>query len=93
MISTYPLQAFVRAWSKVSLNIKIKVTLLLVTMYGLAIAQLCQVIKIGYGAIIGADSLITKDVMPYSIVGGNPAKIIREKFDDKTMEFLLDLQW
>jgi virginiamycin A acetyltransferase len=50
-------------------------------------------ITIGNGAIIGAHSLVTKDVEPYSIVGGNPAKPIRKRFDDETIALLLDLKW
>lgn len=40
-------------------------------------------VKIGEGAIIGASSVVTKDVAPYSIVGGNPAKIIKMRFTDE----------
>lgn len=48
---------------------------------------------IGDGAIIAAKSVVTKDVPPYAIVGGNPAKIIRYRFDQPTIDKLLDLQW
>lgn len=50
-------------------------------------------IKIGDGAIIAAGSVVTKDVLPYSIVGGVPAKFIRYKFDEEQMEFLLNFKW
>lgn len=50
-------------------------------------------VKIGNGAIIGANSLVTKDVEAYSIVGGNPAKLIRKRFDDETIDFLEKLAW
>lgn len=52
-----------------------------------------QGIKIGDGAIIGANSLVTKDVVPYTIVGGNPAREIRKRFDDATIQYLLTLKW
>ncbi|WP_071597051.1 CatB-related O-acetyltransferase [Niabella aurantiaca] len=42
-------------------------------------------IKIGNGAIIGAHSLVTKDVEPYAIVGGVPAKLIKKRFDERTI--------
>ena len=49
--------------------------------------------KIGDGAFIGARSVVTKDVEPYTIVAGNPAKVIRKRFNDKTIEKLLEIQW
>jgi virginiamycin A acetyltransferase len=48
---------------------------------------------IGHGAIVGSGSLVTKDVPPYAIVGGNPARLIRRRFDDATIERLLALAW
>ena len=50
-------------------------------------------VAIGDGAIIGARSVVVKDVEPYSIVGGNPAKTIKKRFSDKTIKTLLDLKW
>jgi acetyltransferase-like isoleucine patch superfamily enzyme len=50
-------------------------------------------ITIGDGAIIGAGSVVTKDVSPYSIVGGIPAKLIRKRFSDGEVETLLDFKW
>ena len=50
-------------------------------------------IKIGHGAIIGTNTLVTKDVAPYTIVGGNPGKLIRNRFDQQTIDFLLELAW
>jgi virginiamycin A acetyltransferase len=50
-------------------------------------------VKIGHGAIIGTNTLVTKDVAPYTIVGGNPGKLIRNSFDQQTIDFLLELAW
>ena len=50
-------------------------------------------VKIGDGAIIGANSTVTKDVEPYAIVGGNPAKLIRKRFSEDEIETLLKLKW
>lgn len=50
-------------------------------------------VTVGDGAIIASGSMVTKDVVPYSIVGGNPASLIRKRFDDKTIELLLEIKW
>ena len=56
-------------------------------------ALLMDGIKIGDGAIIAAGAVVTKDVAPYSIVAGVPAKEIRKRFPEETIEKLLQLQW
>ena len=50
-------------------------------------------VHIGDGAIIGANSVVTKDVPPYCIAGGNPCRMIRQRFDDELIAYLLDLKW
>ena len=50
-------------------------------------------VSIGDGAIIAAGTIITKDVDPYTIVGGVPAKPIRKRFTDEQIDKLLDIKW
>ena len=50
-------------------------------------------VKIGDGAIIANNSHVVKDVEPYSIVGGNPAKFIKYRFTSEQIEKLLEIKW
>jgi len=50
-------------------------------------------VTIGDGAIIGAKSVVTHDVEPYTVVAGNPARVVKKRFDDETMKRLLKIQW
>lgn len=50
-------------------------------------------VQVGDGAIIAAKSVVVKDVLPYTIVGGNPAKCIRQRFEKSTIQSLLEIAW
>lgn len=50
-------------------------------------------VTIGHGAVVAANSVVSKDVAPYSIVAGNPAKFVRWRFADEKREFLLQVRW
>lgn len=93
-VSTYPFKVFGNAWSNASMNVVTKGN----TVIGNDVwignsATIMQGITIGHGAIIGTNALVTKNVEPYTIVGGNPAEPIRKRFDEETISFLLDLAW
>jgi acetyltransferase-like isoleucine patch superfamily enzyme len=60
---------------------------------GVRIMSRADDIVIGDGAVIAAHSIVTRSVEPYTIVGGNPAQVIKKRFDDKTIEKLLSLKW
>lgn len=60
------------------------------------IGSMCMIkagVHIGNGAVIGMGSVVTKDVPDYEIWAGNPAKFIRKRFDDGTIQKLSDLEW
>jgi len=50
-------------------------------------------VTIGHGAVIGSRALVTKDVEPYTIIGGNPGKPIRKRFSDEQIGMLLEMAW
>ncbi len=92
--STFPFKVFGGAWSQASLDVKNKGD----TVIGNDVwigngVTIMQGIKVGDGAILATNSVITKDVEPYSIVGGNPHREIRKRFDPKIIQQLLRLKW
>lgn len=93
-VSTYPFKLFGKSWANAEMNPVCKGD----TVIGNDVwignsATFLQGVTIGDGAIIAASSVVTKNVEPYTIVGGNPAREIRKRFDPKTIEFLLHLRW
>lgn len=56
-------------------------------------AQILSGVTVGDGAIVGAGAIVTKDIPPYAIVGGNPAKVIKYRFDESKIDELIELAW
>ena len=50
-------------------------------------------VTIGHGAVVAGGTFVSKDVPPYAIVGGVPAKVIKYRFDEATIQQLLELEW
>ena len=95
--STYPFEIFGASWKRAALKPK-EYPFKGDTVIGNDVwigyeVTIMPGVKIGDGAIIAAESIVTKDVPPYTIVGGNPARIIHQRFDDETVEILLEIAW
>ena len=56
-------------------------------------AKIKQGVMIGTGAVVGMGAIVTHDVPPYSIVGGNPARIIKKRFSEDVIQRLLQSKW
>lgn len=96
-ISTYPFQIFGNGWEKVmpepgDLPFKGDTVVGNDVWIGYE-ALVMPGVKIGDGAIVSTRSVVVSDVPPYAIVGGNPAKLIRPRFDPGTVARLLALAW
>ena len=92
--STYPFKAFGEDWKDVPLNSKSKGDTTMGNDVWIGYnSTIMPGINIGDGAIIATNSTVTSDVEPYTIVGGNPAKFIRNRFDEPTTQFLCQLKW
>ncbi|MBN8522767.1 MAG: CatB-related O-acetyltransferase [Rickettsiales bacterium] len=93
-ISTYPFEVFGKSWSNtISNDLNKGDTVIGNDVWIGNSVTIMPGVKIGHGAIIGTNTLVTKDVAPYTIVGGNPGKLIRNRFDQQTIDFLLELAW
>ena len=95
-ISTYPFPIFQQGWEKAfdvfDLPVKGDIVVGNDVWFGYN-STIRNGVTVGDGAIIGANAFVVKDVPPYAIVGGNPGKVVKMRFDDKTIERLLQIAW
>lgn len=96
-ISTFPFQIFSNGWEKVmpaAEDLPYKGDTVIGNDVWIGYEALFMPgVKIGNGAIVSSKSVVTSDVPPYAIVGGNPAKIIRYRFDNETIARLEQIAW
>ncbi len=95
--STYPFQIFGNGWEKVmpkdgDLPYKDDTEIGHDVWIGYE-ATIMPGVKIGSGSIIASKSVVVEDVPPYSVVGGNPAKVIKSRFTDDVIQELLEIAW
>jgi virginiamycin A acetyltransferase len=95
--STYPFNIFGGEWARVT-PLPEELPLKGDTVVGHDVwlgyeALVMPGVSIGSGAIVAARSVVTADVPPYAIVGGNPARVLRMRYDDATIERLLRIAW
>ncbi|MCJ8209346.1 CatB-related O-acetyltransferase [Mucilaginibacter sp. RS28] len=99
-ISTFPFGIFGNGWEQVNEGVDLskKYPFKGDTIIGNDVwighdATIMPGVKVGNGAIIAAGSLVTKDVPDYAVVGGNPARVIRMRYDEATIQRLNKLAW
>ena len=95
-ISTYPFSIFASGWEDPSQDWRKGArgdTVIGNDVWIGMDATIMPGVKIGDGAVIGSLSVVAKDVPPYAIVAGNPARIVKARFDEATVERLLAIAW
>lgn len=96
--STYPFNVFGGAWAEITPPHLEQLPKKGDTVVGNDVwigreAVVMPGVKIGDGAVVAAYSVVAKDVAPYTLVGGNPARFIKDRFDEELKDVLLRLRW
>jgi virginiamycin A acetyltransferase len=96
--STYPFEIFGGGWEKVYDPAAYESAFRGDTVVGNDVwigmaAMVMPGVKIGDGAVVAARSVVASDVAPYSVVGGNPAREIRRRYDEATVAALREIAW
>ena len=96
--TTYPFNVFGGAWTEATPDHMSQLPRKGDTVLGndVWLGRECVVmpgVKIGDGAVVAAYSVVTRDVAPYTVAGGNPARFIKNRFDDELAGLLLRLKW
>lgn len=96
-ISTYPFNILGNGWEKVTPKLE-NLPLKGDTVIGNDVwigenVTILPGVHIGDGAIIGADSVVAKDIPPYSIAVGNPCHVVKKRFDEEGIQYLLKIRW
>lgn len=93
-ISTYPFNALMESFNHIEGHPASKGDIIVGNDVWIAHgAKILSGVTIGDGAIIAANSLVTKDIPPYAIAMGSPAKVVKYRFDEDTIEKLLEIKW
>lgn len=97
-VTTYPFQVFGGLWSENTPSHLSQLPFKGDTVVGSDVwigreSVIMPGVTIGDGAIIAAYSVVTKDIPPYSVFGGNPARFLKKRFDDELIEILLTFKW
>lgn len=96
-VTTYPFAEFAKLWPQekpLTSNVSSNGDVVIGNDVWLATSvRVMSGVTIGDGAIIAAGATVTKDIPPYAIYGGNPAKLIRYRFEPDVIERLLSLRW
>lgn len=93
-ISTYPFNALMESFAYIEGHPASKGDIIVGNDVWIAHGvKILSGVSIGDGAIVAANSLVTKDIPPYAIAMGNPAKVVKYRFDEDTISKLLKIKW